>query len=201
MISVSVARYRPADNPFASHRIDGLAYRTTEFEVASLCRRLENLRDRAAIVGPQGSGKTTLLEELASVLPGEPVLIRVQGWCRHPWRTVRAQLPRSVTLDQAVFVDGAEQLGPIGWRLLLCSTRPARSLVATLHRPGLLPTLVECKTNSHLLNELVEELAPADVPALEPNLEELFYRHNGDIRLCLRELYDVYAGRVAPLSS
>ena len=85
--------------------------------------------------------------------------------------------------------------------LLLRATRHARSLVATLHQPGRLPTLIECETNSRLLHDLVEELAPTNVIALEPNLEELFLRHNGNIRLCLRELYDVFAGRSANLSS
>ena len=92
-----------------------------------------------------------------------------------------------------VLVDGAEQLGPIGWHLLLRATRHARSLVATLHRPGRLPTLIECRTRSRLLCDLVEELTPADAQ-LEPGLEELFHRHGGNIRFCFRELYDVYAG-------
>jgi hypothetical protein len=92
-------------------------------------------------------------------------------------------------------IDGAEQLGRIGWRRLLRATRPAGYLVATLHRPGLLPTLVECRTDSDLLRNLIEELVPDDAQALEPKIGELFVRHNGNIRLCLRELYDLYAGR------
>jgi hypothetical protein len=186
---------RPADNPFASHRIEGLAYRTNEFEVASLCRRLENLRDRAAIVGPKGSGKTTLLEELATSLPGQMVRVRIEASSRRPWRSARAQLPKTITPNHVVLVDGAEQLGPLGWRLLLRATRRARTFIATLHHPGRLPTLIECRTDHGLLCDLVEELAPVDAPALVPDLEGLFRRHRGDIRMCFRELYDVYAGR------
>jgi len=152
---------------------------------------------RSAIIGPKGSGKTTLLEELTSVLPGEPVLLRIEGGCRHPWRTARDHLPRPVSPDHSVLIDGAEQLGPLGWRLLLRATRPARILVATLHRPGLLPTLIKCRPDHNLLCELVEELMPVDSRELTPDLEELFQRHGGNIRSCLRELYDVYAGRTS----
>jgi len=196
MNSVAVARYRPADNPFASHRVEGLAFRFNGLGLSGLRQRLEEMGGRSAIVGPKGSGKTTLLEGLATTLPGEPVKVRIEGGCRHPWRTVRAQLPRPVTPNNLILVDGAEQLGPIGWRLLLRATRPARSFVATLHRPRRLPTLIECRPDHDLLCDLVEELTPVDAPALIPGLEELFRRHGGNIRSCLRELYDVYAGRV-----
>jgi hypothetical protein len=191
---------RPADNPFASHRVEALAYRFNGSGLDAIGRRLEGIGGRGAIVGAKGSGKTTLLEELAAALPGEPVHVRIGGGCGHPWRTARAQLPTRVTPNHAVLVDGGEQLGRIGWLLLLRATRHARSFVATQHRPGRLPTLVECRTDHALLGNLVEELTPEDAPMLEPGLEELFQRHGGDIRLCFRELYDVYAGR-ATLSS
>lgn len=195
MSSVAVAPHRPADNPFASHRIDGLAFRFNGPGLTALHQRLEELGGRSAIVGPKGSGKTTLLDELTVTLPGKPVQVRIGASDRNPWHTVRTQLPRPVTPDHAVFVDSAEQLGAIGWRLLLRATRHARSFVATLHRPGPLPTLIECRTEPTLLRSLVEELAPADASALEPELEGLFHRHGGNIRSCLRELYDLYAGR------
>jgi hypothetical protein len=201
MNSVAVARYRPADNPFASHRVEGLAYRFSGFGLTALRQRLEGMGGHSAIVGPKGSGKTTLLYELASTLPGEPVLVQIEGGCRYPWHSARAQLPRPVTPNHLVLVDGAEQLGPITWRLLLRATRRARTFVATLHRPGRLPTLVECRTEPTLLRSLVEELAPADASMLAPTLEGLFQRHSGNIRSCFRELYDLYAGRAAPLSS
>ena len=200
MKSISLNRHRPADNPFASHRIEGLAYRMNGVEIATLGLRLEDLRGRAAIVGPKGSGKTTLLEELAAALPGNPVRVRIEASSRRPWRSARAQLPEIVTSDHVVLVDGAEQLGPFGWRLLLRATRRARTFVATLHRPGLLPTLIECQTDPALLGELVTELTPGDAQMLEPRLADLFRRHDGNIRLCFREMYDVYAER-ATLSS
>jgi energy-coupling factor transporter ATP-binding protein EcfA2 len=201
MKSVAVTRHRPADNPFASHRAEGLAYRCKEIDAAALRRRLEVLGGRSAIIGPKGSGKTTLLEELTFALPGEPVLVRIEGGCRHPWRTARTQLPKPVTPKHLVLVDGAEQLGPIEWRQLLRATRHARIFVATLHQPRRLPTLIECRPDYELLCDLVGELAPVDAPVLMPCLEELFHRHKGNIRSCLRELYDLYAGRAANLSS
>jgi energy-coupling factor transporter ATP-binding protein EcfA2 len=156
---------------------------------------MNDLGGRAAVVGPKGSGKTTLLEEMALRLE-QPVVVRIPGSCPRPWRIVRAQLPRPVTHRHAILVDGSEQLGVVGWRRLLNSTRRARSLIVTLHRPGSLPTLVECRTDAGLLRDLVEELAPQEFTEVEPSLDGLFHRNNGNLRLCLRELYDVYAGRI-----
>jgi energy-coupling factor transporter ATP-binding protein EcfA2 len=195
MTTHSPAARRPADNPFSGHQVERLAFRRHGFSRKELCNRIQDLGGRAAIVGPKGSGKTTLLEELASAIPGDPVLVRIGGGCHRPWRTARAQLPHPVRPHHAVLVDGAEQLGPVGWRLLLRVARPASYLVVTLHRPGPLPTLIECSADAGLLRDLVAELAPTDAPDLEPGLTDLFDRHDGNIRLCFRELYDVYAGR------
>jgi hypothetical protein len=189
------AACRPVDNPFASHRVEGLPFRQNGSSHEGLGRRLVELGGRAAIVGPEGSGKTTLLEELARVLAADPVMVRLGGDCRRPWRTAAAQLPKTLMRSHAVLIDGAEQLGRLGWRRFLVAARRAGSLIATLHRPGILPTLIECRPERALFSELVSELVPADAPALEPHLEALFERHQGNIRLCFRELYDVYAGR------
>ena len=186
---------RPADNPFASHRIEGLSFRHGGSTLLDLGQRLQELGGRVAIVGPKGSGKTTLLEELASALPGEPVQARIPGSCSDPWRTVRTQLPQPVTHRHAVLVDGSEQLGAVGWRRLLHATRRARYLIVTFHRPGRLPTLIECRTDAGLLRDLVSELVPRECNEIEFSLDGLFHRNNGNLRLCLRELYDVYAGR------
>ncbi len=197
MNSIAVSRHRPADNPFASHRIEGLAYRCNGLDASALRKRLEVIGGRAAIVGPKGSGKSTLLEELACALLGDPVLVRIEGGCRDPWHSARIQLPKPVTPNHLILVDGAEQLGPIGWHQLLRMTRHARSFVATLHQPGRLPTLIKCRPDHELLCDLVEELTPVDAPKIKPHLEELFQRYEGNIRSCFRELYDVYAWRTS----
>jgi energy-coupling factor transporter ATP-binding protein EcfA2 len=192
---VAAAIHRPADNPFASHRIEGLGFRHDGTTLQDLRQRLEELGGRVAIVGPEGSGKTTLLEEIASDLGPPRTMVRIPGSCPRPWRTVRAQLPRPVTPRHAVLVDGSEQLGAVGWRRLLHATRRARYLIVTVHSPGRLPTLIECSTDASLLRDLVEELAPQKFNEIESSLDGLFHRNNGNLRLCLRELYDVYAGR------
>ena len=188
---------RPADNPFASHRVEGLPFRQAGLSQEMLKSRLVELGGRAAIVGPQGSGKTTLLEDLARILPADSVMVRIPGGCPNPWKSARTQLPNPVRPNHAVLIDGAEQLSIVGWRRLVIATRHAGFLVATLHRPGKWPTLIECRVDHALLSELVSELEPVGAPSLEPGLGALFERHKGNIRLCLRELYDVYAGRAS----
>ena len=180
-------------NPFATERLDRLGYRdpaTGEpLEPAGLDRlldRLEALGGRAAIVGPEGSGKTALLEALA------PRLAR-RGW-RVRWS---ASGPREArALDEASFllIDGAERLAHRGWRRLLAASGGAGGLLVTVHRPGPLPTLVDCATSPELLATLMDELAGGPAPDL-PGSHELFVRHRGNLREALLELYDRCAGR------
>ena len=186
---------RPAENPFASHRIESLAFRCAAVEGRGLVQRMDGLGGRVAVVGPKGSGKTTLLTELARRLEQPVVVVRIPGDCPDPWRTTRSQLPHQLPNRHAVLVDGSEQLGVFGWRRLLHATRRARCLIVTLHRPGRLPTLIDCRTDAGLLRDLVEELAPQKFNEIEPSLDGLFHRNEGNLRLCLRELYDVYSGR------
>lgn len=200
MSALRVTPRRPADNPFASHRVEGLPYRYRGSSLPALERRLTALGGRAAVVGPKGSGKTTLTDELAGRCNGKAVRVAIPAACPNPWRAARSQLPRRVSSGHAVFVDGAEQLGPAGWRRLLHATRTAAGLVVTLHLPGRLPTLAVCRTDPALLRELVRELTPDDAPLLEPHLDELFHRHEGNLRECFRELYDLFAGRTRDAS-
>ena len=66
-------------------------------------------------------------------------------------------------------------------------------LVIACHRPGLLPTLVECTTSVELLAALVRELYPDGAPVLADSLPGLYEKHSGDLRAALRELYDACA--------
>jgi hypothetical protein len=91
-------------------------------------------------------------------------------------------------------VDGAQELSRPAWAWLRRRSRAAAGLVVTSHRPGLLPTLVECTTDPVLLGELIRQLVAEGRPE-DPPPEALHRRHRGNLRLALRELYDLYAGR------
>jgi hypothetical protein len=104
-----------------------------------------------------------------------------------------AALPQALSADHAILIDGAEQLGGVAWWRLERRLRPAGKLVITSHRPARLPTIHECTTSPELLAELIDELAPGT--AFEIDIEALYQRHDGNIRLCFRELYDRWAGR------
>jgi energy-coupling factor transporter ATP-binding protein EcfA2 len=182
---------RPADNPFASRRIDRLKYRFQRDDVQAIAERLRCTDGRGSVIGPHGSGKTTLLEHLAGQLDGRLVWLRLNAQTVRPLKSAIAALPDSVTSGHTVLIDGSEQLGPWAWWRLHRRVRKAGAIVMTSHGPGRLPTIHACTTSPELLTKLVGELAPdmADVAGLD----ELFHRHDGNIRLCFRELYDLWA--------
>ena len=122
-----------------------------------------------------------------------------QGGPLAPGGSALAQLPSSPLDRRAVLVDGAERLGPMSFRRVAAATRSAPVLVVSRHRAGRLPVLHRCGTSAALLAEIVAELAPEDSSALLPLVPELFRRHRGNLRECLRELYDVCGGRAAAL--
>lgn len=183
---------RPADNPFASCRIDLLDYRFPTGTIDDLLTGLSRSDHRGALVGPHGSGKTTLLEELADRLSGIILRIRLDSEIHRPFQTAIDALPQQIGPGHSVLIDGAEQLAPWSWWRINRRIRDAGTIVITTHQPGRLPTIFECTTHPELLRELVEELAPEVVETVD--LETLFNRHNGNIRLCFRELYDRCVG-------
>jgi hypothetical protein len=170
-------------------------YSNFDVDPERLLRRLDRLGGRGAIVGPKGSGKTTLLEELEASTDGRVQWVRIPGSDPNPLKTSLAQLDRPVTEQDTLLIDGSEQLGSLAWRRFEFATHRARRVVATLHRPGRLPTLFECTPSPEILSDLVHSLDPDDAVILESHLPDLFRRHGGNIRLCFRELYDAYAGR------
>jgi len=184
---------RPADNPFASVRIDALTYRFSHGGVEEILDRLSRHGGRGCIVGPHGSGKTTLLEQVVAGLEKEIAWVRLSAEIGHPLATALEGLPRELGFDHAVIVDGAEQLGPWSWWRLHRRVRKAGAVVITNHNSGRLPMLYQCATDPTLLAELVNELAPDATDTVD--LDELFQRHDGNIRLCFRELYDLWTSR------
>ncbi len=184
-------------NPFASHRVEALAYRWPGFVWPDLLARLAASGYRGAVVGPKGSGKTTLLDGLTPRLAERGVAslrVTLRADDRHPRCRLVSELAGANLTRLAVVVDGAEQLTAPSWLLLRLRCRRARGLVVTSHRPGRLPTVATCATSPTLLAELVAELAPAAAATLAPHLPQLWAERRGNLRLCLRDLYDELAG-------
>ena len=186
---------RPADNPFASRRIDRLIYRFQEGDLQTVVERLHRAGGRGAVVGAHGSGKTTLLEALADRLDGRPVRIALNAETPRPLAFAIGALPETVGPEHTVLIDGAEQLGRWAWWRLARRLNDAGIVVSASHSPGRLPTIHECTTSPELLAELVAELAPEIAGSAD--LDAIFHRHQGNIRLCFRELYDRWARREA----
>ena len=173
----------PAErNPYRTALTDALAPRLDE-PLAAVVERFQAMGQRALVVGPHGSGKTTLLEALAPLLSerlGEVTWLRLRAEPAHNRTAVRALPPR---ITGILLLDGLEQLGPWAWWRL---AQRAPRILATSHHVQRLPVLRRHRTDGELLSTLVRELGqqpPSDAA-------ELVHRHRGNLRDCLRELYD-----------
>ena len=156
-------------------------------------KKLSGMRMRGAIVGPEGSGKTTLLEDLEERLKvaGHATRwLQLRRDTRHQARALVHETLRQSAPHEILLVDGAEQIGPISWRRFAIRARHHAGLIITVHTAGRLPTFVDCTTSPALLEEMVRELAPESCDVLAPELPGLFVRHQGNLRLCVREIYD-----------
>jgi energy-coupling factor transporter ATP-binding protein EcfA2 len=184
------------DNPFAVERIHTIRYRPLDTTFEQILARLHELNYRAALIGPEGSGKTTLLEDLQRLLEQKGFqtnLVFVNDTARFDGPACR-RLLSGLTRDQIVLLDGADLIRRSDWSLLKHHTiTHVGGLIITSHRPGLLPTLIECSTSPSLLREIVDELQPQGHPIPTEPLDSLYVRHNGNLRACLRELYDLGA--------
>lgn len=190
---------RARENPFRSERVGELAYRLIGCTWDELWQRLESQQFRASIVGPHGSGKTTLQSQLADrlVYSGRNV-----EWVRLRSETTSAEKRAIISglssrdPQATLMVDGAEQLGDWHWRHFLHQSRVFGGVIITTHFAGRLPLLLRTSTSVSLLEGIVHDLLTGE-PGAEAidgdELECLFARHRGDIRQCLRELYDHWA--------
>lgn len=185
------------DNPFAVERIQAIRYRPVNMTFDQSLARLHELNYRAAIIGPEGSGKTTLLEDLQQMLQQKGLranLTFVNDTSRFDSPACR-RLLSELTRDTILLLDGADLIRRWDWSLLKRHTITHTSgLVITSHRRGLLPTLIECTTSPALLKEIVSDLLPRGRTIPMAFLDSLYLRHQGNLRACLRELYDLYAG-------
>jgi hypothetical protein len=187
---------RARDNPFATHRVRRVRYRLQGQTWAGLLDRLGQLDYRAAIVGPKGAGKTTLLEDLAPRLAAigfTPQPLRLDAEHRRfaaPFE--RAFFARLDPRD-CILLDGAEQMSWWRWRRFCQRSRKGGGLIITSHRPGLLPTWLDCRPTPELLDEVLLELLGAAAAAWQGLARQLFHRHCGNLREVLRDLYDEFA--------
>ena len=182
---------RACDNPFNVDRVSAIRYRPLGTTFESILDRLAAMEYRAAIVGYEGAGKTTLLEDLQKVLEDEGkrtrmILVNDSALLD---RKARRQLFAQLEGDEIVLLDGADAIGYAAWlslkRRILSQ---AVGLVITTHRPGRLPTLIHCTTTPELLADIVRDLLPQT--GGDEALHRLYDRHQGNIRNCLRTLYD-----------
>lgn len=191
---------RARDNPFAVEHVLRLRYRFRDGDWPSFLNRLHSRNYRGAIVGPKGSGKTTLLEDLAEQLDTlglrvHQVILNEQDRA-YPVTFVQT-VRLSLSEQDVILFDGCEQLSRPAWWRFRWETRRAGGLVVTTHRPGRLPTLLECQTTPDLLRDLVRSLHEPTTLATE-TFERLFEKHRGNLRDAIRELYDIAACESLP---
>lgn len=187
-------------NPFAVDYVHAIKYQFSNSSWDDILERCEKLKYRGAIIGPHGFGKTTLQTELAQHFQNEGVPI---AWLRLTFN--EPKFPKGflknffdeTSKKTLIFFDGAEQLSDWQWKRFLKQSEGFFGLIITTHQPGRLPTIFECTTSIDLLENLVERLAPQSKKTLLPYLPRLFEWYSGNIRGCVRELYNWTAnGRI-----
>lgn len=188
------------ENPFCVARVQTVRYRPLAGSFDDILLRLEAMNYRGALVGPEGAGKTTLLEDLQQALERQGKRTRLVFV--NDTSPLDHQTLMRLKTDEIVLLDGADALGPIQWFLFKRRIlKHAAGLVITTHRPGRLPTLTHCTTTPSLLGNIVGDLLPETEKVDPVVFEQLLDHHRGNIRNCLRDLYDRCAGDHLPSST
>ena len=178
---------RAHENPFRSDRVESLLFREKGVHLDSLLKQLDEHNGRGSLVGPKGSGKTTLLLELADAISQRglsPRIVRLNSGGQR----FHLSLLRDMDGKTALLLDGAEQLPLYMWWYIRWLARKLPYFVTTSHVRTHLPLLHRHQTSPELLRMLVSELYP---DPLDVVMGDLYARHGGNIRECLRELYDI----------
>ena len=183
---------RARDNPYRVERLEQLTYRFSTGGWEEILATLRRHRYRGAVVGPHGSGKTTLIEELRDrlIAQGIPVaLLNLNEQTRGRNQQLADDWLRETPADTILILDGAEQLNAWRWRRFERRTRAHRGLIITTHAPGRMPTLYGCESSPQIFESLLSELSQ-DAQPNPQTVATLFQEHHGNIRECLRALYD-----------
>lgn len=180
---------KPRQNPFRADCVCALPFVAGEKNAEKLWEKLENQNGRGAIIGPCGTGKTTFLDGFERELQRRDFTVSRLDFSSEN-RVLPADLPRATNSQSAILVDGWEQLS---WRdawKLRRACAPFRVVVATSHRPIWLPIWFQTRTSPQLLESLCADLG---APISADFAEKLWQKHRGNLRLALRELYDLAA--------
>jgi len=185
-------------NPFASRHVESLAYHCIDLPWEEIIRRLKELNYRAVIIGPEGSGKTTLLETIGDRLCQDgfkTVYIRFDEENKRLKRDIFGHIPKKLITAHAFLVDGIEQLSWLDWKQFCLYTKNTGAVIITSHTIAKMPTLLNTSTSPELLYDLVLKLVGEKHMISRQEISRLFDSHHGNIRLALRELYDIWADK------
>ncbi len=187
-------------NPFRTAEIDHLEYYCPELSLISLVDRLQQLNQRAMLVGPHGSGKSTLLRCIATQLSGRYNICNVLLRTDHPnLNSSQRQNLRQLSNKDFLLVDGFEQLSSWAkFRLMKWSTR-AGGVLLTSHVDGPLPSLHSHRNSLSTTTAMVEKVLTESLsPCLRSRISHLHRQHGDDMRSVFQSLYNDWATSDAP---
>jgi hypothetical protein len=186
-------------NPFRMSRIERIPPQLVNRD--ALWQQFSQQHGRGALIGPHGSGKTTLMEHLQRDAQQRGWLVRscfINDTTCVTWSVLSnlliplaqqksaQQIPTQRIL---ICIDGAERISPWLWWRFMRRLPADHALLITSHRAGRLPTLHQHTTSAALLRWCVEYVMPNSTLTSE-QAHGLFAQYHGNIRDCLRHLYD-----------
>lgn len=183
------------DNPYRVERIHSLPFLFTDQDFAQFYQVVKDHNFRGAIVGPHGSGKTTLVENLIKEFQSRRIPVthcRLQDDGKSANESRLRKWIDQASFSSILILDSAGLLGWWRWRSLFKESAKYKGLIITTHHPGRLITLIKTKPTFETLLSVIAHLELIDPPS-KSYLIDLFKKHRGNIRECLRELYDEFA--------